>query len=282
MAPQPRNRLATQRLLRRPQTGQGRRDLPALYAKAFGITDLSLATPPLIIDPQFTPEWKAFITSSQIDQSTESAGRALRAVLAFLRYAQSMKLDLGNEHFQYRDPITQQQKIMPANIRKALLKYDQVTLLEQVKRVLESNKMPFYFRVLKSKTTVAMDGGKPKLISTYVMEPSHSRMSLDATLAMLKGTLYTLSLPPQLIPITRKVGEKTKDQRPPANTLLTGAGIMGWYSLWRGNDFSVYIARASGGQIVVKVIIPQRAPNKDLGELALTETVKLWSKFKVL
>lgn len=281
MAPQPRNRLATQRLLRQAKT-QGRRNLPALYLKAFGITDLTLANPPLIIDPQFKGEWSAFVSSTVNSQSSESAGRALRTVLAFLRYADSMKLDLGNEHFQFRDPITNTPKISLNNIRKALLKYDLVTRLEQVKRVLESNKIPFYFHGLKSKTTIAMDAGKPKLIAVYVMESSHNRMSLDAIFGMLKGTLYQYDLPPQLVPITKKMGTKVKDLRPPSNTMMTGAGVMGWYSLWRSPEFSVYAARARAGQLVIKVIMPQLPPNKDLGDLPLTETVKLWSKFKVL
>ncbi len=279
MIPMPRNRSATQRLARQAG-GVGRKNVPALYLKAFDIRDLSLDTVPGVIDPSFSGEWKAFITSNH-QLTGDPAGRALRAVLSFLRYADSLKLQVGNPHFTFRDPISGANSVNPNKIRKTLLTYKLQSSLLMVQSLIRANRIPVYFKVKKTKVTSAIVRSQPKLIVSYVLGTANPRMQLDGVLSLLEGTLYQNTLPPQLASSKKKVGNKDKDQRPSYDSLLTGAGIIGWYTMERNADFSMYAVRAKDGYLVLKVILNLDPVSPDNGDLPITETVKIWSKFKL-
>lgn len=281
MIPLPRNRGATQRLLRQSSAGAGKRDIPALYLTALGVTDLSLSKPPSIIDPQFAGEWTAFLGANR-ELNGDPARRALRATLSFLRYTDSMKIKAGNPRFTFRDPVTGNTKLVPNKVRLEILRYYADRSFTAIQRTVTSNRLPFYFRVRKGKVSIAKIGTRSVLVSTYVLDLSSNRLHLDAILSLLKGTLYDNARPPQLAPSVKKVGTKEKDQRPYYDSLLSGAGVIGWFPLERNAEFSLYVTRAKNGILVLKAIVNIEPVSKDNGDLPLTEHVKVWSKFKLI
>lgn len=278
MIPIPLNRAATQRLARK-SSGPGRKNVPQLYLKAFGVTDLSLNTIPEIFNPDFIGEWRAFIEANR-ELHADPVNAALTGVLSFLKYATYLKLDVVNERFRFRDPVNGGNKVDGKKIRLVLLNYMLTTKLLMAKRVLESNRIGVYFKPYKNKVASVM-GRKSSLIATYVLTVTNNRMSFDGVMALLRDTLYPQNIPPQLAPNVKKVGGKTQDQRPYYDALMNGVGVIGWYPIARNSEFDLFATRARNGYLVLKFILHVPTPSADNGDLPLSEYIRMWKRFKL-
>lgn len=272
----PLNRMATKRLLDQTTRKQGA-DIASLYLRALGITDLSLQKVPEIVSLDFRGEWEAFLKTSTI-QDPDPARRALRAALSFLEYCSAIKLDVGDPHFTFRDPITGKSRVEPKRIRVALMRYDQSRLLRSLQHyVVDKFRLKEYFKVYRTKVSATKVGRNDKIVATYVLKSSNDRRPLDAILPLLSGRLYNGDIPPQLA----KMERNGKDVRPYFDTLLTGAGTAGWYMISSNQAYSLMMLRARNGLLVVKVVIHVPTVSVQHGDIPAAVQAKAWAKLKL-
>lgn len=279
MSALPRTRTATQRLMR-GAAFVGRRDIEALYLRAFGITDLSGKTLPAIFDKEHTDLWHAYIRANDELHGTP-ARSALRAVLSFVEYASAskIKLTLGK---QFRDPLTARTVLDTRKIRHALVVYELESALRLLKTFFVRMNFMRHFRVYKSKTTVARVHGAQRVVATYAFTVSEPRTSLDALLrTTLDGTLYRGILPLALTPTVKTIGKTRKDVRPRYDTLMVGPTVYGWHPIERNSEFDAYLVRAKDDILVLKVILAPREISETNNDLPLAHRAKVWSKFKL-
>jgi len=271
-------RSVTQRLLRTAiKSGAKTTDK---YLQAFGITDVSLSRLPSVFDPSFAPEWKAFLEANS-DLHGGPAERALRATLSFVRYCQALKLDPFLPSFQFRDPIDGGNKINPVKIQQEIAKQELGVTFKAIKDFITRLRLMQYMRLYKTKVTTVGGAKQPRMIAVYALDATNKRMPLDAVLVGLNGLLYDGQIPPQLKPLTTTSvkGAKTTDKRPPFDTMLTGAGTVGWFPVTRNSTFELYAIRAKNNILVVKVIIPL-VPESETDGVTSKQRVAMWSKLK--
>jgi len=252
-------------------------DLTVRYLLAFGVADVSLGRLPAIISANFEPEWRAFLAANTELHGTASE-KVLRAVLSFVRYSQELKLNAIDRKFSFKDPLTSSGTINVNRIRLALVRETLITIYTALQKYLLKMRLSQYFRVHRAKSSTCRIGTtENNIVTVFVLASRNPRQHLDAILPSLEGKLYDGSVPPQLAPLIRN----KKDARPYFDTLLTGASVLGWYSLIRSSAFSVYATRAKSGYLVLKVIVPIGYISRDNGDIPLKERLQIWAKFKL-
>ena len=268
-----------QRLLQKSQRGSGI-NVTAAYCTALSISDFSLKTMPGCLDPACALEWSAFLRSDNKHFMTDPARNALRAVLSFLGYAKSLRLQVLDPHFRYRDPITANATLDLGKIDKALLAYDMRLVFGTLKASASKLQLARWMTVHKTKisiTKVPSVSKYPLLVTSWALKTKTQKMTLDAALSFLSGFLYSDSVPPQLSPVMQgKV-----DKSPPFDTLLTGVGSVGWYPIIRNPVFQLYAIRAKGGILVLKAIV-QTSIFGVFDTARSAELVRVWNKFKIM
>lgn len=271
----PLNRTATQKLLRQGQRN-GYHSALTLYLRAFGVKDLTLQTLPECISQDFAAEWAAFLRTN-LTLKRDPARRALQAVLSFLQYASSLKLDVLDPHFAFRDPLTGESKINPNKIRYAVVKNDLQGIFQAIRSYALKFRLSYYFKVYRTKTSMVVFRQQAYIVTVWALTCANSRMNLDAVLPILEGQLYDGSLPPQL----QKVEKNGKDQRPYFDQLLNGIGTVGWYPISRSSVFQLWTTRARGGYLMIKALVPLAPVSKDNGDIPHRDQLKIWNKFKL-
>lgn len=269
-----------QRLLQKSQRGSGI-NMVAAYCTALSITDFSLKTMPGCLDPNSAPEWNAFLRADNKHTVTDPARNALRAVLSFLEYAKTLRIDVLSPHFRFRDPVTGNAVIDLGKIDKVLLAYDMKVVFASIKAAVTKLQLARWMTVHKTKTTVtkaASVSKSPLLVTTWALKTKTPKMTLDAALSFMSGFLYSTNVPPQLQAVTQ--GGKG-DKNPPFDTLLTGVGTVGWYPIIRNPIFQLYAIRAKSGILVLKAIVPTSVFAVD-DVKRNAELIRLWSKFKIM
>lgn len=268
-----------QRMLQKSQRGSGI-NVTAAYCTALSITDFSLKTMPGCLDPACAPEWNAFLRTDNKHFMTDPARNALRAVLSFLGYAKSIRIEVLGPHFRYRDPLTGNAVIDLGKIDKVLLAYDMRVVFTAIKAAVTKLQIARWMTVHKTKITItkaASVSKSPLLVTTWALKTKMPKMTLDAALSFMAGFLYSTSVPPQLKPVMQGKADKS----PPFDTLLTGAGTVGWYPIIRNPIFQLYAIRAKTGMLVLKTIVPIAIFGVD-DTTRNAELVRAWTKFKIM
>lgn len=204
----------------------------------------------------------------------------MRAVLSFLEYAKTLRLDVLASHFRFRDPVTGNSVIDLGKIDKVLLTYDMRVVFTSIKAAINKLQIARWMSVHKTKITVtkvASVSKSPILVTAWALKTKTPKMTLDAALSFMAGFLYSTNVPPQL----QATRQGKADKNPPFDTLLTGAGTVGWYPIIRNPIFQLYAIRAKSGILVLKALVPTSVFAVDDVKRS-AELIRLWSRFKIM
>lgn len=251
----------------------GRFDVEGAYSKALGVRGKGLT--PEFLNPEFKPEWEAFVKNY-------SSTSDLATAVGFLSYCQALRIDPISPHFTFRDPATGLAKITLPKIEKAIAQAELRRTHLRVEERVRTAGLSRYFKAVKGKQSFANSSGRRYMVCVDVLELRDKRLPLDALLPLMADRLYVgTKLPAAFAPKFKQSGKTKKDLLPHHSTLMTGAGLRGWYRTLSDPNIEVALLRTAGDRILVKTLVSFR----DLPfctKLDEKTRAALWSKFKLI
>jgi len=217
---------------------------------AFGVTNPTRVTLPVVFNPKYEAEWRTFVEQSDF-AAPDHETRLLYTILEFIRY---MRYNKRNPFLRaVIDPVTRG-ALKPDVIYKRLVKEQLSSRLAEIDRSTKKYGLLNFLDIKESSVFASLDKDAFRIVSYSVLKPRRSRDTLDSVLAKLRGTLYSDDIPIQLL--DRFKGKGSKRSALPRSRDLQSADVsnLGWFLLGNTNGTTLALRRASDNSLVFRSI----------------------------
>lgn len=251
------------------------------YLQAFGIPDAALRDLPPVFKDTYAPEWKAFTREFGTRVSGDDDRNALYVVLEFMRYMKHMGINPFLKPVKPPNEL-REQRLDVQKVYENLLRYGMQDLVSQMLPVIRKTHLLTQLVPSAARSRLAGNGPKYELTTCYVLKPKRARENLDGVLNTLQGFLYSgHEAPQQLREAYQKIGPnsklKAKVVTPSSSSLMGQSSHLGWLVVSKSPQYSIYVARARGSVLVLRIEIPI-ALDMELGSKAKALILRSWAQ----
>ena len=215
--------------------------------RAFGITNTTKTTLPLVFDTRFDAEWRTFLDNTNL-AAPDHETKMLYTVLEFIRY---MRHNRRNPFLRkVQDPATRL-PINPDKVYRRLVAEQMEQLLVQIDRKTKSYSLFSHFSRKASEVFVEVSGNSYNVTSYTVLRPRRPKDNLDSVLPRLRSTLYSGEPPIQLLEKFKP--KSTKSALPSYKALMVpNPQNWGWLVLHKKDRITLALRRSAGGYLVFR------------------------------